>query len=242
MNYPFKQKLQAEYLFSKTPHFNFYYAPGSTAENEFELIKSQREEAYKKISDFLAFDGDLQINFYLFEDAETKKAITGHTGMGWAFGNSIVEIYNKQAKLDPFHELVHIIAANTYGYTAALFNEGLAVYLSVLLNDTAVSDDLSEPYADKVKKFYESGELFSLKELLSFSDIGPDKTRPLVSYRQSASFVDFAIERLGKRSFFDLYTSLDNGNLSLECNAGKIEATFGLKFDEVEKEWLNWAL
>ena len=172
MSYPFAQKFHDEFPVAKTPHFNFFYYPDSTAGEEIELIKTQREDAYKKIAGFLAFDDDLKINFYFFEDAEIKKAVTVHTGMGWAFGNNIVEIYNKQSKLYPYYEIVHVITEQVYGYTASAFSEGLAVYLSVLLNNEAVSDSLDEPYVDKVKKFHENGELFPLEELLSFDNIG----------------------------------------------------------------------
>ena len=91
--------------------------------------------------------------------------------MGWAFGDNIVEVYNDESKLDPYHEIVHIIARHLYGYTVAALNEGLAVYLSVLLNDTLIRDSLGEPYSDMIKTFHKNGELFSLTELLSFDNI-----------------------------------------------------------------------
>ena len=43
-------------------------------------------------------------------------------------GNTIVEIYNKAQKLDPYHETVHVLM-RSFGSPPALFNEGFAVYM-----------------------------------------------------------------------------------------------------------------
>ena len=240
MSYPFEQTFKDEFPSIETAHFIFYFYPNSTAEREIDLLKAQREEAYRKIAGFFSFDKDIKITFYLFEDTETKKVMTGHTGMGWAFGDNIVEVYNDEAKLDPYHEIVHIIARHIYGYTIAAFNEGLAVYLSVLLNDTSTRDSLGEPYSDKIKTFFKNGELFSLSELLSFDNIGHSESKPEISYRQSASFVEFMIMRLGKKVFFKLYSEIDNKLLEDRINI--LEETFGMKIDAIEKYWLNYVL
>ena len=74
----------------------------------------------------------------LFEDGATKYSYTGHQGAGWAFGNTVVEIYNEKEKLDPYHETTHVLM-RAYGSPPALFNEGFATYMSERLGAQALA-------------------------------------------------------------------------------------------------------
>jgi len=236
---PFEFKLQKQLAVVKTPHFDIYYYPNSTAEKEIDIIKTHRETAYQKISEYLGFNEDLRTTLYLFEDGNTKKEITGHTGAGWAFGRTMVEIYNEQCKLDPYHELVHIIVGHVYGNGISAMNEGLAVYLCNLLNDMPAIDEISDAYAEKVKEFHRNGDLFDLKTLLSLN-IGSNESKPLISYRQAASFVEYTIKKLTKSGFLTLYTSLNNENI--ESVIDKTESAYRQSIEDIEKDWLCYAL
>ena len=231
----FEQRLQRELLNKKSPHFNIYYYPDSTAEREIDLIISQREKAYQKIAEYLDFRDELSIDLYFFENADLKREITGHTGAGWAYDTSMVEVYNATVKVNPYHELVHVFTQSVYGYTVSAFNEGFAVYMCKLLGD--------DTYDEKMKKFYENGELLTLPQLLSVS-IGNSGSKPLISYPQAASFVEFIIFKLGKAVFFDLYVALHCNYTaeSIAYNIETIENAYGQKIGTIEKEWLNWAI
>ena len=112
-----------------TEHFDIYYFKNSTAEKQIDQIADEKEKGYKEICQFLEKDTDIRIRMIFFEDDVSKQNATGHQGAGWAFGNTIVEIYNEEQKLDPYHETTHILM-NPFGRPPALFNEGFAVYMS----------------------------------------------------------------------------------------------------------------
>ncbi|MCL2285492.1 MAG: hypothetical protein FWC32_03915, partial [Firmicutes bacterium] len=204
----FELVLQKEWPVAKSPHFNVYCQPGSTAESEIDTILSQREQAYQHIAEYLGYKQELTVDLYLFEDAEEKRKITGHTGAGWAYGTSMIEVYNSDVKVNPYHELVHVMADTVYGNTVSAFSEGLAVYLCNLFDNAAAMDVINAPYNGLVKQFYQNNELFIIKELLSFQ-IGSAESKPGISYRQAASFIEFLIKKLGKDTFFGLYKTIN---------------------------------
>jgi hypothetical protein len=236
----FEVILQGELPFVETEHFSVYYYPDSTAYKEIDLIKTQREESYRKIVDYLQFTEDLRINLYLFENEDTKKRIIGYEGAGWACKTTIAEVYNEQCKLNPYHELVHIITCCMYGDKISAASEGLAVYLSNLLNNVHTVDNINASYKEKVREMWRNSELFSLRKLLSLN-IGTEESKPHISYPQSASFIEFQIKKLGKNGCISLYDSLNDGE-ELEVTIDKVERAFGQKLEVIEKEWIVYAL
>ena len=239
----FEHKLWRELPVVKTPHFNIYCYPGSTAEKEMAIIKAQREDTYRKIAEFLGLCEDLTIDLYFFEDGETKRKVTGHTGAGWAYGTSMVEVYNEQTKVNPYHELVHVVMDYLYGPSVSAFSEGFAVYLCNLFNDMPSSDKINDGYGEKIKDYHRNGELFTLTDLLSF-EIGHTESKPLISYPQAASFIEYAISKLTKVGFISLYASLheDYSPDGIAGNIAKIEGAFECGIYDIEKEWLEYAL
>lgn len=237
---PFERIFHKERLLRVTSHFNVYYFPNSTAEKEIELFCTQREDAYKKIAEFMQFNKNIEIDIYLYEDSETKTAETGHTGAGWAYGSVIIEVYNAQQKVNPIHELVHIIAGVQHGYSVSAFSEGLAVYLCNLLNDNSMDDVVNGRYSDKVKQFYLDTQLFSLADLMTFQ-IGSVVSRPRISYPQAAAFVEYSISILGIKRFFELYSALKNDYTAdgIEANILELEMAYGKKISDIEKCWIE---
>ena len=51
--------------------------------------------------------------------------------------------------------------------------------------------------------------------------------------------MEFAIKKLSKSKFIELYASLENGNTA--HNIKNVEKAFCCKIDEIETKWLNWA-
>lgn len=98
-NFSFEHVLQKQWPVIKTQHYNIYYQINSTAENEIDLIARLREEAFEKTAEYFGYTSDISVDLYLFEDAEEKREITGHTGAGWAYGTSMIEVYNKDTKV-----------------------------------------------------------------------------------------------------------------------------------------------
>ena len=122
-----------------TEHFDIYVEKGSLAESEAEAIGRQREAALQEIEKLLGVTARQRIVLAFYSDADTKTRETGHIGAGLARNGMIVELYNSETRLDPFHELAHIVG-RLLGDPPALLNEGFAVYASERLG--------SLPYAN----------------------------------------------------------------------------------------------
>jgi prepilin-type processing-associated H-X9-DG protein len=220
-----------------TRHFDIYYFRDSTAEKEIEQIVADKERGFSEICQFLDITSKVRIRLVLFEDGQRKHWETGHQGNGWAFGNTIVEVYNEKTKLDPYHETVHILM-RPFGNPPALFNEGFAVYMSERLGANSLrylGGGESEIY-ERVKELKAKNELWELKELVGFTEIGSMKTRPPVAYPQAASFVKFLVETYGKERFLEVYKTLQNGRDN-EQNIERLERICNRAFPELEREW-----
>lgn len=223
-----------------TKHFDIYYFEDSTAAKEIDVIAEQKEKGFRKICQFLGKGSDIRICMVFFEDGETKKRETGHQGAGWAFGHTIVEIYNEEEKLDPYHETVHILM-DSYGNPPALFNEGFATYMSERLGAhglESLGGGQSSIY-ERVRELKNKGELISLEELITYTEIGSAKTQPPVAYPEAASFVKFLIDNYGKDKFLQAYKKLRNsGDKAIQQqNVKTLEIICHKSLTELKTEW-----
>ena len=223
-----------------TDHFDIYYSKGSTAEKEIDRIAQQKEQGYRQICAFLGADSDIRICMVFFEDGRTKQRQTGHQGAGWAYGNTIVEIYNEQERLDPYHETTHILMGPV-GSPPALFNEGFAVYMSERLGAPAL-ENLSGGQAtvhQRAKELNDKGEWIELRELLGYTEIGSGRSRPPVAYPEAASFVKFLIDSYGKDKFLQTYRTLRNSGAQAvrEENIRKLEEIYGTSLEVLQQQW-----
>jgi hypothetical protein len=226
----------------ETEHFEIYYYKGSLAEREINEIVRGRESAFREISDLLGIKYDRKIRLVFYPDAETKKKEIGHIGDGYAFSNNIVEVYNEKTKLDPFHELAHILAGKL-GDPPAMFNEGFAVYVSEKLGSDALRY-LGSPgkTIDVVTGVhYREGKLFKLEELLRFTEIGSEESKPEISYPEAASVVKYLVETYGLQKFRQLYQQAKNSSRAAEGLKNKeiLKEIYGKPLSEIEQEWLN---
>ncbi|MHC4526382.1 MAG: gluzincin family metallopeptidase [Planctomycetota bacterium] len=235
-----QEKLLPSMQTRNTKHFDIYYFKDSTAEKEIDQVAEQKAKGFEEICRFLGKESDMRIRMVFFEDGQTKQMMTGHQGAGWAFGNTIVEIYNEKEKLDPYHETVHVLMRSN-GNPPALFNEGFAVYMSERLGSHAL-DDLGGSQAtiyERVKELKEKGELIDLRELLGYTEIGSGKTNPPVAYPEAASFVKFLIDQYGKDKFLQTYRTLENSadKTTQQENIRTLEQIYGASLAELEKHW-----
>ena len=125
-----------------------------------------------------------------------------------------------------------------FGNPPALFNEGFAVYLSERLGAGSLrylGGGESKIY-ERVKELNAKNELWELKELVGFTEIGSMKTRPSIAYPQAASFVKFLVEKYGKERFLEVYKTLENW-LDNEQNIERLERICNRTFPELEREW-----
>jgi tetratricopeptide (TPR) repeat protein len=240
---PFEYVLQREMAAAKSQRFNVYYYPNEFTETEILQIVGQREKAYRDISAFLNTNVDLKVDLYLFNDAETKKAKTGHTGAGWAFGTVMVEVYNDRIKCHPYHELVHVLTDNIFGPTVSFLSEGLAVYVSEKCHNRDFGDYVNYDTHNKVLGFHKTGELFPLDELFTF-EIGNTVSKPGISYPQAASLIKYFYETLGAERFFGLYRAMkpEYSREGIAKNISELEKCFGKGLDGIYNDWLTAVL
>ncbi len=225
-----------------TDHLDLYASRGSPADGEIVRIASEREDGLRRILDVLAVQPAGRIRIVLYGDAETKRRDTGHTGAGWARGNNIVEVYDQETRLDPFHELTHVLSRQM-GDPPALLSEGLAVYVSERLGSgPGALDTLGHPgkgVDQAVCDLAAAGRLVPMGTLLRHEEIGSDASEPWVAYPQAASFVKHLVGAFGLERFRQAYGILVNGGGSVQ--AGRNEEAFVRVFDqpldEVERGW-----
>jgi hypothetical protein len=226
-----------------TEHFDIYYFKGSTAEKEINQIVKQKEKGVREICKFLGKESDTRIHLVLFEDGKTKKVETGHQGSGWAFDSTIVEIYNEEQKLDPYHEAVHILM-ESYGNPPALFNEGFATYMSERLGAHGLEylgGGQSTIY-ERVRELKSKGKWIRLEKLITYTEIGSKKTKPPIAYPEAASFVKFLVDRYGKDKFLQAYKTLKNSKRKKiqERNIEKLTNIYGKSLKELKEEWESY--
>jgi len=225
-----------------TAHFHIYYFPSSSASRDAVAIAAQRESAFLRISELVGITDSEPVRLFFFPDAETKTRDTGHIGAGWAFDRTIVEVYNEQTKLDPYHELTHILAARL-GEPPALFNEGFAVYVSELMGADALKflGSPGKKVDEAVVAYRKEGKFVPLEKLFAFTDIGPEESQPTISYPEAASFVKFLIAKYQLDKFRQAYKSLVNGEdpTTLQKNQQTFCEIYGKPPQELEPEWLK---
>jgi len=215
-----------------TEHFDIYYFKGSTAERDIDAIAQEREKVFKEVFEFFATPPHGRARLILFEDKETKRAETGHQGAGWAFDNNMVEVYSDTEKVDPAHELTHVIAGG-FGEPPAILNEGLGVYMEKGHEWHGVPVDLTT--AGLVR----DGRFVPLIELLKRTEIGARHDDGEVAYPESASFVKFVVDKYEREKFLELYRRLRNGDSDrvLMGNVKIIKEVLGKDVDALEEEW-----
>jgi hypothetical protein len=238
VDYDLSQRFQEH----DSEHFRIYFFPSSLAARDLSAIAAQRESAFQRISELVGVASPEPVRLFFFPDGETKRRDTGHTGDGWAFDRTIVEVYNEQTKLDPYHELTHILAERL-GDPPALFNEGFAVYVSELMGADALKflGSPGKKVDEAVVAHRSEGKFIPLDKLFAFSDIGPEESQPTISYPEAASFVKFLIARYQLEKFRQAYKSLKNSDdeATIHKNQQTFREIYGKLPSELEPEWLT---
>jgi len=212
-------------------HIVIYFLEGDTyVQGRIEKIAKERDQIYHELAEKINPGFDSQIAVYLFPDADSKFAYTFHHGLGMANGCVLAEIYTEKERIDPYHEVTHIIAGSI-GDPPALFNEGLAVWSQEGHRWDGVAAD------SWAKAFRARGMLWPMEKIFAFDEFGSDASRPSIAYPQGGSIVKFLIDQYGFDKFLMLYRTLKSSADPME-NATKFESVFGKNINEIEKAWL----
>ena len=222
-----------KYLVSE--HFVFYSAPGTTAYEDRETLAKEHEAALAAVCELLGVHPKDKIAMFFYPDQVTKRICTGHRGDGFAEGNTIVEVYNKDVHLDPCHEITHVVAAQI-GDPPAAFSEGLATWMQ---KDHVWKGEAADVTTANLLK---DGRLVRLAQLFERDEIGSQPDDGQAAYPASASFVGFLLRTYGKARFLKAYASLKNDDGALQRNTTCMQTVFGQPLDKIEKAWHEWLL
>ena len=219
----------------ESEHFIFYYFPSSEAEKDLEKIVTLRERIFQRLSR----DMDVRIPgkaiFFFYPTSELARKVTGHRGDGWTYGRTMVEVYGARRKIDPNHELVHLLASRI-GSPPVLFSEGLATSHEKEFDNAGRYRAEVEAWC---RGFLRQGALLPLSELMEVTSLGEDLTRPRVAYPQSACFVRYLIEEHGWAKFREAYAELvssDDPGVQ-KGNLDRFERIYGVSLREAEAAW-----
>jgi hypothetical protein len=226
----------------RTETLDIFARKGSLAQSRIHLIAAERERGLREIEEVLGVRFDRRIRLVFYPDSATKTQETGHVGAGFASGGTIVEIYNAETQLDPYHEIAHLVAGQL-GNPPALFNEGFATYISERLGAAALRY-LGHPgktVTQAVCDLAASGQLIPLAELFRFLEIGSEESRPPVAYPQAGSVVKYLIEVIGLVPFREAYSVLVSSDEPgrIQENEEAFARIFGESLREVERAWRN---
>jgi hypothetical protein len=220
-----------------TPHFDIYAYRGSPGARDIQRIVADRERAVRQVGDMLGTELRRRILIVLYADSATKVNETGHVGMGWATNDMIVEIYNDRQRLDPYHELVHIVAGQI-GSPPAVLDEGFATYVAELLGADALEHlghagrTVDQATCDLTTR----GKRVSLDSLLRLSEFGGSEAPGDVMYPQGASAVKFLVERYGLEKFRRAFAA-SWGDRS--TRAAEFTRVFGVTPVEADERWTD---
>lgn len=226
-------------LFStrKSPRFTIHYIENEFILQNLDRTIDQREKGYQQIKEFLNLEEDISIQLYLFPSAKMKFEVTGHRGYGWGYDNVIAEVFNDSVEVDPYHEMMHVLAYKL-GKPPAMLDEGLAVYLAERLGDNSLVRFIGYPgkSVEEVIKILESQKpMIPIVKLYEYKDIG-DAPDVVMAYMQSASFVKYLVQSYGKDLFLQLFSHSKPGNH--QENLLYFLRLYGTSLRRIEKEWL----
>jgi hypothetical protein len=218
---------------AESKNFIVYFIPDSKAEKDADVFLKEREEILSDILKILNAGFKEKIIFFLYPTSFTKISLTYHTGCGLAYKNTIAEQYINGQSVDPYHELTHVVS-HKIGDPPALFNEGLAVFMQRGSQwEGKDVDAICEEYLSK-------GNLIPLTELVGYTDIGPEESKPEISYPEAGSFIKFLVQAFGMEKLKTLYGRLKNTNDPQQQNENIkiIEKIYSKSLAYLERDWI----
>jgi hypothetical protein len=204
---------------------------------QLDSIAADRERAIDELARVLDVQPQPGLSVVFYPDGESKTADTHHVGNGLTRGSIIVEILNDSVRLDPYHELAHLLSGQL-GWAPAWLSEGFAVWATERLGADAL-EFIVRPgttVEQAVCRFHEAGELLPVPELLRLPDIGPEDSRPHVTYAQAASFVGFLVERFSLEALRRAYASITPAATG-DANEAAFAHAFGVSSAEAAGLW-----
>lgn len=222
----------ARWVRRESGHYVFYYFKKSLAEKEIKKIEIRQENAYKKIIGFLKVPGPgKKIEYFLYPDAETKKALMGDDWYAQSIYNEIRIhcVYTEKDKPIGEHEDTHLLSL-PWGLSVNFFQEGLAEFMVGHAWDGRLHVQyVREGYG---KHFYPS--LPVLIEPDSWLNSPDDKA--IYFYSLAGAFTAFLVDRFSAASFEAFYKATDRERFPM-VDSGVFRTIFGKSLEDIEKDF-----
>jgi hypothetical protein len=225
---------------AQSERLDAYAEPQSLAAASLPQILAERELAIDRLEALFDVRLDRRLALVFFATEESKLKATGHQGWGWALNDIIVEVHNAQIRLEPYHELSHIVSARL-GSPPALFDEGAAVYVTERFGGDPMSEfDHPGMSIDTVVALnIDAGHYVPMRDVFAFSEIGSPKTQGTLTYPQAGSFVSFLVSQFGEAAFRSAFRRLRSSDDPAQIveNARTFREIFGVTIEDAEKDW-----
>lgn len=223
-----------------TSHIDLYATRGSPAAAHLPEIAVERDAAIDSIAALLRVAPPRRIRLVFYPDSATKTNETGHVGMGFASNGTIVEIWTLEHHLNPYHEIAHIVAG-ALGDPPALLNEGFATYVSERLGSPALADlsDYGATVDQAACEILRRGIAWPLDSLVTFDEIGSERSRYDVAYPQAASVVKYLVIARGLDRFREAYRRMraPDDSTALRENTRVLEDLYGETPASLDAAW-----
>lgn len=213
---------------STSRHFDFYFDPTDTVG----VDTSWQESYFEWLIHETGINPDQKIVFLKYRNREQLYQLTGRDMNAFAESN-----YHTLHTIWPVdnHECVHILVNNAYGFSPALFDEGIAVaHQATWQNGQFVPGWNGEDFHAICRQFVENDALPGLEQILENDDFW--KIDPAITYPVSGSFCRFLLDRYGHNLYFELIEGL-----SLQSDQKKICTEYEKNFaNSIDKDWKAW--
>lgn len=92
---------------------------------------------------------------------------------------------------------------------------------------------------ERARELKEKGDWIPLQELLTYTEIGSEMSRPPVSYAEAGAFVKFLIDAYGREKFLEAYKSLKSSEDKVvhQHNREELERICGKSLEVLCQEW-----
>jgi hypothetical protein len=217
------KNLQDEkWQYLETKHFVRYIQPLDRDIKLEELDKQENNLA--RFSKTFNIKPKGKIIIITVKDRDHMKKLTKYELNGITFEDKIYSVYIYHP-----HEVIHFLANHYLGHPNILFMEGLAVLYGW--------DDgwQGKPIDHWMRLYNKNKELISVVDL--FDNAKFNKFNALVSYPESAAFVEFLINEFGLKKFKRVYSNLGFYK-SFEENKAIIEKELKINLLNLNKKFL----
>jgi tetratricopeptide (TPR) repeat protein len=212
------RKILVQWKHKETLHFVFSYPQGGIADRNIDEISMEYQKKYSEISTFLGVGLNDKIQCYLFPSVEKAREIMGvEPGFSRPQVKQIYSLYGTEGKEPPGIQIGMVLSFYT-GKTRnrePFFHWGFAEFLS------SREENFEQNVID-LKNDEKFVPLLTLKN--DFYHYPSD-----ISFKESASFVNFLIDKYGLGLFKKAWVSEDIDR--------SLKKVYGKTFEELEKDF-----